>query len=123
MAYEYGRVNDNREACVSINLNNTVVECVIDTGFTGALVLPQSLLESLHIEASEQIDFRTVGGVWMTANITTIECQWLGEIRIIDVIVSESDDSLIGTELLDGARLTIDYLNNSVIITNETDVK
>lgn len=123
MAYEYGRVNSNREACVSINLNNTIIECVIDTGFTGALVLPQSLLELLHIEASEQIDFRTVGGVWMTANITTAEIQWLGERRLIDVIVSESDDSLIGTVLLDGARLTIDYLNNSVTITNETEVK
>ena len=122
MAYEYGKVNDNREACVSINLSNVVVECVIDTGFTGALVLPQSLLETLHIEAFSQIDFRTVGGVWMTADITTIEIYWLGENRIIDVIVSESDDSLIGTELLDGARLTIDYLENTVIITNEANV-
>jgi hypothetical protein len=48
-----------------------------------------------------------------------IKIQWLGSSHIVDVIVSESDDFLIGTELLDGARLTIDFMDNTVTITDE----
>jgi hypothetical protein len=48
-----------------------------------------------------------------------LEVEWLGETRGIEVIVSGGDDSLLGTQLLDGSRLVIDYVNYTVTVSNE----
>lgn len=52
----------------------------------------------------------------MTAEVVALEIDWLGEERLIEVIISDSDDALIGTALLDGARLEIDYIHDVVTI-------
>ena len=52
----------------------------------------------------------------MAASVALGEIEWLGEQRTVEVILSESDDVLIGTEMLAGARLLIDYANRTVLI-------
>ena len=50
MAYESGEVNSSREALVKIRLGGGEgPECVIDTGFNGALMLPRLLIDRLGI--------------------------------------------------------------------------
>jgi predicted aspartyl protease len=51
MAEETGRVTAAREAILRLRLTaGEAVECLVDTGFTGALVLPQSLVTRLGIQ-------------------------------------------------------------------------
>ena len=46
MAQEKGLVNENLEAVLTIKLtNNSAVECAIDTGFNGWLLLPRDFIE------------------------------------------------------------------------------
>jgi predicted aspartyl protease len=60
-----------------------------------------------------------VGRIRSVADIAELEVEWLGETRAVEVIVSDGDDSLLGTELLDGSHLVIDYVNYTVTVSNE----
>lgn len=119
MASTAGRVNDGPEPVVTVRLvggpRGTVeVECVVDTGFTGALVLPRSVVEQLGLPVVTHEEIQLVGGVRDTADIALAQVHWLGEVRRVDVIVKEA--YLVGAALLAGARLTVDYAAGTVLI-------
>jgi clan AA aspartic protease len=124
MAYEHGTVNDLREACVQIRLDeNQTLEFVIDTGFSGWMMLPRDMIQYLNLEVIGSINCNTINGISIETEFVEMEIEWLGEKRSIIILISEYQDALIGTRFIEGARLTIDYLNNSVTITNEIAVK
>ncbi|MEW6126289.1 MAG: hypothetical protein AB1757_04430 [Acidobacteriota bacterium] len=51
MASENDTVNNWREAGVVLHFeNNLFVECIIDTGFSGELVLPRNVIDELQNE-------------------------------------------------------------------------
>lgn len=56
----------------------------------------------------------------MTADVALGEIDWLGERRSVEVILSESNDALVGTEMLEAAKLTIDYAARLVTISQDT---
>ncbi len=95
-------------------------ECVVDTGFDGALILPASVAKRLALPVVARLVFELVGGARMTADVALGEIEWLGEQRNVEVIVSESNDTLIGTEMFVGAKLSVDYANRLVTISRDT---
>lgn len=115
-----GRINERLEPIVTVRLVGgpagwTEVECVVDTGFIGAaLVLPQDIVEELGLAIIGHEEFEMVGGVRASADVAIGQVEWLGEVRRVSVIVSES--YLIGSRLLDGTRLTVDYASRTVSI-------
>ncbi len=117
MAVEKGRVNEVLEACVTIQFaNGGAIECVIDTGFSGALMLPQKLVAQLDARQVGTEWFTLVGGREIEAGIFVVEAYWFGELRNIQAVISETDDALIGTELLEAKVLVIDYISSEVEI-------
>ena len=117
MAEETGRVTGAREALLRLRLTaGETVECLIDMGFTGALVLPQSLVTRLNLPVVGREVFEMVGGQQFVAAVALAEIEWLGAARTVRVIISE--DTLLGTELLDGTQLTIDYVGHTVSISD-----
>lgn len=121
MAVESGRVTSTREPVISVRLNDAVaVECLVDTGFTGALMLPRELIGDLGIPLVGREVFEMVGQRFFTASIALTEIEWLDRRRVFRVVISEGMDSLIGTEMLDGNRLFVDYINDKVIVTNQS---
>jgi clan AA aspartic protease len=118
MAKETGRVTASREALLRLQLSGgETVECLVDTGFTGALVLPQALVTRLNLPVVGREIFEMVGGRQFIASIVFANIEWLDETRTVRVIVSE--DTLLGTELLDGTQLLIDYIAHTVMISDE----
>lgn len=115
-----GSVNDRLEPVVTVRLVGgpagwTDVECVVDTGFIGAgLVLPRDVIDSLGLVISGHEQFDMVGGARTSADVTVGQVEWLGEVRSVSIIVSES--YLIGSNLLAGTRLTVDYEGRTVTI-------
>ena len=107
-----------REALLRLRLSaGETVECLVDTGFTGALVLPQSLVTRLNLPVVGREVFEMVGGRQFIASVAFADIEWLGETRTVRVIVS--DDTLLGTELLEGTRLTIDYIDHTLSVSDE----
>jgi len=117
MPHELGSVTLAREARVQVRFaNGEAHECLVDTGFDGALILPRTLVARLQLPIIGQLVIQTVGGARSTAELALAEVVWLAETRTFEVIVSTHDDSLIGTEMLIGARLVIDYVAGTVEI-------
>ena len=119
MPQESGSVTDSREARVGVRfVSGEAIECLIDTGFDGALMLPRLFVERLQLAVVGRLVFQVAGGARINADIALAEVEWLAEERIFEVVVSEGEDSLIGTEMLDGTELTINYAALTVAITN-----
>lgn len=121
MAHESGRVNSSREALVLVRLGGETMECVVDTGFDGGLMLPGTLIESLQIPIIGELVFEMVGGARMTAEVGLGEIEWLGKLRTVELIGSKGNDALIGTELLTSTTLNIDYIASTVRITTSVE--
>lgn len=117
MAEETGLVNENLEAVLSIKLvNGSLIDCVLDTGFNGFLLLPRRFIEenSLEIVGTESImmvEYHTAEVAIASGTIV-----WMGTKRAVLILVSENDESLIGTQMLIDSKLEIDYKNISVRI-------
>lgn len=117
MALESGRVNSYREGLVLVRFRGgAAMECILDTGFDGGLMLPRGFVSQIQIAMIGELTFEMVGGARMSAEVGLTDIDWLGRLRQVEVIVSEGDDSLIGTELLIATTLIIDYASSSLAI-------
>jgi len=115
---ENGFVNKNLEAVVQIRLSNeAAVECVLDTGFNGSLLLPRKFVEdnSMLFVGHEEVDL--VEGISAEIDTALAEVKWLGDEFSIRIFVSETNEALIGAEMLVDTILEIDYINSTVKIT------
>ncbi len=117
---EDGSVNAQLEAWLRVQATNgELIECLIDTGFNGALVLPRAEAVRLNLVVLGRVPIIGVGRARMVADIAELEVKWLGKSRAVEVIISDGDDSLLGTELLDGSRLVVDYSAYTVTVSDE----
>jgi len=90
MPQESGNVNAHREAVVEMRfVQSDAFECVVDTGFDGALILPAIVIERLNLPIVARLVFEVVGGARMSANVALGEIEWLGQRRAVEVILSE----------------------------------
>lgn len=84
-----------------------------------ALVLPRSEASRLNLTVLGRVPIIGVRRMRSVADIAELEVEWLGETRAVEVIISGGDDSLLETNLLDGSRLVIDYVNYTVTVSDE----
>ncbi len=111
-----GKVNSALEACVKLSLaSGEEIEVVIDTGFNGDLALPQELVQDLSLPFITQTECTLAGDITHKADVAAAHIEWLGEIHEVRVIVMPAG-FLLGTQLLEGTRLTIDYDERTVLI-------
>ena len=118
MAQEKGLVNKNLEAVLQIRLlNGAAIDCVLDTGFDGSLLLPRKFAEenSMLFLGPEKV--MLVEKISAEIETALIKINWFGEEISIRIFVSEADEALIGTEMLVDSILEIDYKNLTVKIT------
>ena len=117
MPQESGSVNALREAIVEIRFaGDYALECVVDTGFDGALIVPASVAQRLGLSVVARLAFELVGGARMSADVALGEVEWLGQQLTVEVILSQGNDALIGTEMFQGAKLIVDYANRLATI-------
>ncbi len=116
MALVKGRVTEELEPVVAVRfVTGREAECLVDTGFTGALVLPKSLIDKLEFPVfGHEDNLQMVGGAMTSADLALAQIEWLGEVRSVVVIVK--DDFLLGAQLLADAHLDIDYPKRTLSI-------
>ncbi len=122
MAREDGSVNARREPWLRVrtmSASGETLDCLIDTGFDGALVLPRSEATRLNLIVLGRVPIIGVGRIRAIADVAELEVEWLGARRAVEVIISSGDDWLLGTQLLDGSRLIVDYINYTVTVSDE----
>lgn len=98
------------------NRGELTIDAVIDTGFDGSLCLPLSLAIPLGLELHGRINYELADGT-IKRELTFEATIRLGEaMNQVEISLTESEDALLGSELLDGYVLEIDYSNRTVEI-------
>ncbi len=118
MAREEGSVNAELEAWVKVHTTRgELIECLVDTGFNGALMVPREIATELGLSILGRVPLVTVDSIRIIAHIAEIEIELLGRRDWADVIIGEAGDCLLGTQLLKDAQLVIDYQAGTLAIT------
>ncbi len=119
MALEKGEVNTKLETWTSIRaVNRASIQCLLDTGFNGSLMLDRRTANELGLSVLGKVPILTVGSGRIVTDVAEIEIEWLGRREWAEVIISDSDDHLVGTQLLRNAELLINYKTGKVTITD-----
>ena len=119
MAREDGSVNARLEAWLRVRAaGGEFVECLLDTGFDGALLLPREEADRLGLTTLGRVPIIGVGRTKSVVDIAELEVEWLGRRRAVEVIIGSGDDSLLGTGMLAGGRLLIDYVAHTVTVSD-----
>jgi clan AA aspartic protease len=114
-----GVVNLRREATLTVVVGNSnqqlqAIETVIDTGFTGFLSLPSTIIANLNLPWSAS-DIVTLGdGSETLFDLYTAVVIWDGQYR--DIYIAESEtEPLLGMAMLYGYRLQVDAIEGGIV--------
>jgi len=86
-----------------------VVSTIVDTGFNGELCLLVDLAITLGFELIDQVLVEFADGRRERQFVFSGLVRFLGEEKPVDLFVSNSDDTLIGTDLLSDCTLFVDF--------------
>jgi clan AA aspartic protease len=114
-----GFVDQNCEAMLRLVVGNVdsqrqVVDALIDTGFTGFLTLPLSVLANLELRAYRREEGTLGDGSTCIFDVYRGLVNWDGEYRQIDINASETAP-LIGMGLLYGYRMQLDAIEGGIV--------
>jgi clan AA aspartic protease len=114
-----GIVDQNCEATIRLVVGNAdsqrqMIDAVIDTGFTGFLTLPFSVLVDLKLRAYRREEGILGDGSTCIFDVYRGLVIWDGELRRIDI--NESDtEPLVGMSLLYGYRMQLDAIEGGTV--------
>ncbi len=89
---------------------------VIDTGFNGSLSLPEPLIRRLGWRWIGHESYEIATGDVVREKVFAGRIRWMRRIREVDAVASHAKDILIGTRLLEGCLLAIDFRKNHLKI-------
>jgi clan AA aspartic protease len=114
-----GRVDQNCEATIRFVVSNEseqkqVIDAVIDTGFTGFLTLPMTVINNLNLRLYSREEGTLGDGSTCIFDVYSGLVIWDGEYRYIDVNAAETDP-LVGMSLLYGYRMQLDVIEGGIV--------
>ena len=95
------------------------IPVLVDTGFSGELCLPLLLIKRLALEQYWREPFMLADGRIVHADVYKGQIEWFGQIRAVEVLALENPTGLIGTQLLRGCQLTVQFRRRKVTIAQE----
>src|ERR1044071_1134552 len=113
-----GYFNANDEPAIRVDVGPREIEFLVDTGFTGGLMMPEELVNDLDIKYGGALgEFYSVTGEPIPVSNDSMEIDWLGQ-RITTAVATSSQvrEALIGGNMLRNCCLTVDYRRRTVLI-------
>ena len=114
-----GRVNARRKPFVPVTvLDNQsqphTIQFILDTGFTGQLVLPNRYMSRLGLSATEWIDARPATGEFVRVPYAEAAVIWQGTQRRSEILQLDSEP-LLGMEFVWNHHITIDAVTDGAV--------
>jgi clan AA aspartic protease len=112
-----GRVDTAGRALLAIAIvadgvpTGASVDVWIDTGFTGELVVPTSIIRQLGLTKSGSVDAVLADGSQIELDTYSCIIRWFGGERNLELIANDGEMPLLGVGLMLGRELRIDYTN------------
>ncbi len=117
-----GYIDDQGRALLHVELRSSPtsgresVEAWIDTGFTGELVLPRRIIQTLGFERSGSVDAILADGSQIQLSTYTCFVDWFDGERRLEVVGNEGDYPLLGVGLLLDLELRLNYRAGTLIL-------
>jgi clan AA aspartic protease len=115
----YGTVNADREAVLHLQVSglpgqSKEIEAVVDTGFTGFLTLPFSVIATLGLTRISRGRAIMANGTEEVFDIYEAQIDWDGQSRIIEADAAEVEP-LIGMSMLYGYELRVRVVDGGTV--------
>ena len=98
----------------------TPLTAIIDTGFDDELCLPIPLAVTLGLSLIGTEDVELADGTQKRELVFAGSVRFLDQIRPVRIFLTESEDALVGTRLLNDCRLNIDFPTGKVKISRKS---
>lgn len=108
-----GHIDESLQPIIEIGLvaglSVTITPVVIDTGFNGDLCLSMRWFGDMELQHFHTREYELANGDVITADLFRGRIEIDGEQRMVEVLLTDSNDNLIGASLLKDRTLFIDY--------------
>jgi clan AA aspartic protease len=117
-----GHVDEKHRALVAIRIaapeSDEFVQCWawIDTAFNGSLVLPRITAAELRLPMESSGEAILADGTKVAMETFGCKVEWFDREYDTQIVTNDGEYALLGTILLSGRRLEIDYANGEVFI-------
>ncbi len=93
------------------------IEAILDTGFNGQVCLPLSVAVPLGLELAYTSQFELADGTLVQDELVFVgKAFWRGEYRDVEIVLTRSGEALLGTGLLEGAQVQLDFARGTVSV-------
>jgi len=120
-----GYVNEALEPVMEIGLKRgdviTMIPTVVDTGFSGYLCLAERCIDQLEMTFEFAEPYELANGEVVVKDVFRGSIVFDGREQEVDLILTASEDTLIGASLLKDYKLTVDYPKRTVRIERMVD--
>jgi clan AA aspartic protease len=90
------------------------VNCVVDTGFNDYLTLPPQAVSLLNLSLHAVTQVRLADGSQALIPVHLARIEWDGREELVQVLATGTKP-LLGTALLKGFRLTVEFTNDGAV--------
>jgi clan AA aspartic protease len=118
-----GHVDDKGRALLRVPLSasrdgkRSDVVAWLDTAFTGGLAIPRQQVAELGLVKESSAEAILADGRFVELETYACFLDWFGKTYETQIVASDGEFPLLGTILLDGHRLEIDYKTKTVDLT------
>lgn len=102
---------------LTVMLQNKEVNALLDTGFTGQLMLPEEIIDKLKLEQIGVSDYLMASGEGRVTNVYRGAMQFFNEEKEIIVLSTDADFSLAGMDLFHDCKIIIERHKGNVEVT------
>lgn len=95
------------------------LSAIVDTGFDGDICLPARVAVRLGLKLDDIFPVELADGSIKEELIFVGKVKWGNQVKKADVLLTQSDDALVGTGLLKDSELKIGFLSRNLLIQKE----
>lgn len=101
---------------VVLDIENNKVEVMVDTGFNGEIMLPESMVKKLSLKQIGISDYTTASGDAQVTKVYMAEIKLFEGGKEVAILSTSADFSLAGMELFHDYKIVIERNKNFVEI-------
>ena len=99
---------------VALEIENTKIELMLDTGFNGEIILPERTIKKLSLKQIGFSDYLTASGEEKVTKVYIAKVKVFDEEKDVAVLTTSADFSLGGMELFHKCKIVIERYKNFV---------
>jgi clan AA aspartic protease len=92
------------------------IEALVDSGFDGQVALHYDAADRFHLEPIKLTEVTYANGQKMKEIVCLGTIIWHNETRRVQIVLSDDEEPAIGTRLLKGSIMTMNFVQNTLEI-------